>query len=167
VAKIKIAKDVDELLAMQDRAIKALEQAALALQIALQVLQDSKNEKGDQQKMVFVPVPTQVPTPVPTPGPMPVPMPYISPSIPGVEDWGAYQSWINGATVPGKGPYVPNGTFNNGGLVTYGSNALNDIGTYASLGQLSATYTGMAGDIVSAGLKNVSNALAEWGDNQE
>jgi hypothetical protein len=99
MAKIKIAKDVDELLAMQDRAIKALEQAALALQIALQVLQDSKNEKGDQQKMVFVPGPT--------PGPTTLPMPYIA-------GGDAYNSWMNGAILPGKGTYVPNAMDLNG-----------------------------------------------------
>jgi hypothetical protein len=54
---IKVQKDVNELLELQDRAIQALQQATLALQIALQALQDSRVEKGDQQKMVFVPVP--------------------------------------------------------------------------------------------------------------
>ena len=51
-----IPKSVDELLELQDKAIQALQQATLALQIALQALQDSRNEKGEQQKMVFVPV---------------------------------------------------------------------------------------------------------------
>lgn len=55
--KIRVNKDVEELLELQDRAIQALQQATLALQIALQALQDSRTEKGDQQKMVFVPVP--------------------------------------------------------------------------------------------------------------
>lgn len=73
--QIRVQKDVNELLELQDRAIQALQQATLALQIALQALQDSRVEKGDQQKMVFVPVPSspQVPTPY-------FSQPYASPS---------------------------------------------------------------------------------------
>jgi hypothetical protein len=71
VPNIKVQKDVNELLELQDRAIQALQQATLALQIALQALQDSRVEKGDQQKMVFVPVPAPNPfytTPTEWPG---------------------------------------------------------------------------------------------------
>ncbi len=73
MAQIRIPKDVDELLALQDRAIQALQQATLALQIALQALQDSRIEKGDQQRMTFVPVPNA--------GPYIMPAPYINPTI--------------------------------------------------------------------------------------
>jgi hypothetical protein len=82
VGQIRIPKDVDELLELQDRAIQALQQATLALQIALQALQDSRVEKGDQQKMTFVPVPTN---PFVQPYYTPVPnVPYIMGDFPGV-----------------------------------------------------------------------------------
>jgi hypothetical protein len=61
VPNIRVQKDVNELLELQDRAIQAQQQATLALQIALQALQDSRVEKGDQQKMVFVPVQEKAP----------------------------------------------------------------------------------------------------------
>jgi len=74
--QIKVQKDVNELLELQDRAIQALQQATLALQIALQALQDSRVEKGDQQKMVFVPVPS---LPVDSTPYVPYTPPFINP----------------------------------------------------------------------------------------
>jgi hypothetical protein len=85
VGQIRIPKDVDELLELQDRAIQALQQATLALQIALQALQDSRVEKGDQQKMTFVPVPTNpFAQPYTVPVPNSVPYTTIIGGFPGV-----------------------------------------------------------------------------------
>jgi len=60
-------KDLEELVELQAKAIEALQQAAGALKIALEVIQKAPAEKGSQEKIVFV-QPT-IPTPVPDPNP--------------------------------------------------------------------------------------------------
>jgi len=64
-------KNLEELVELQAKAIEALQQAAGALRIALEVIQKSHAEKGTQEKIVFVPQPS-----VPQPNPIPY-TPYV------------------------------------------------------------------------------------------
>jgi hypothetical protein len=48
-------RDLEELVTLQDRAIQALQQASLALSLALSALQQSLEEKGQQNKFKFDP----------------------------------------------------------------------------------------------------------------
>jgi len=58
-------RNLEELVSLQAQAIIALQQAAQALQIALQALEKAMAEKGDQQKIVFVPQPAPISNPNP------------------------------------------------------------------------------------------------------
>ena len=61
----KRVREMEELIGLQAQAIQALQQAAQALQIALQALERAMADKGEQQKIVFVPQPFPAPSPSP------------------------------------------------------------------------------------------------------
>ena len=78
VKETRRVRELDELIDLQDKAIQALQQAQLALSLALQALQQSLAEKGDQQKLPgllqtpFTQIPyTQLQTPIQIPFYMP------------------------------------------------------------------------------------------------
>lgn len=104
-------KDLEELVELQAKAIEALQHAAGALKIALEVIQKAHAEKGSQEKIVFV-QPT-IPTPQPNPYTpyIPTPQPYFGDPPPmwgtGTIGGSQYQGGINGS----------------GGLQTYAQNA--------------------------------------------
>jgi hypothetical protein len=99
-------KDLEELVELQARAIEALQQAAGALRIALEVIQKSHAEKGTQEKIVFVPQPA---LPAPATGPyVPATQPYFGGST--ENPWGTAAGGIqwNGSAPGGLAYYVQN-----------------------------------------------------------
>jgi capsule polysaccharide export protein KpsE/RkpR len=57
MSEVKRVREMEELIGLQANAIQALQQAAQALQIALQALEKARADKGEQQKIIFVPQP--------------------------------------------------------------------------------------------------------------
>jgi hypothetical protein len=53
--EIRRMREMEELIGLQDRAIQALQQATVALNLALQALQRSMDEKGQQNHFTFEP----------------------------------------------------------------------------------------------------------------
>jgi hypothetical protein len=90
MSEAKRVREMEGLIELQANAITALQQAAQALQIALQALEKAMADKGDQQKIVFVPAP-------PTNNLNP-----ISPYNPGYySTWGSNtgQAWCNSGSL--------------------------------------------------------------------
>jgi type II secretory pathway pseudopilin PulG len=87
MSEVRRVREMEELIGLQATAIQALQQAAQALQIALQALEKAMADKGDQQKIVFVPQPNPLGSPY-NPNPYPF-IPYVGdqPNFGG-------QSWI-------------------------------------------------------------------------
>jgi type II secretory pathway pseudopilin PulG len=94
MSEVKRVREMEELIGLQATAIQALQQAAQALQIALQALEKAMADKGDQQKIVFVPQPNPL-------GNIPYnPTPYqYTPYIGDAPNWGGDSgltgTWIN------------------------------------------------------------------------
>jgi hypothetical protein len=86
-------KNLEELVELQAKAIEALQQAAGALRIALEVIQKSYAEKGTQEKIIFVPQPA---LPAPVIGPyVPAPQPYFGDPLPtSGTQWGNVQGGL-------------------------------------------------------------------------
>jgi hypothetical protein len=66
MSEVKRVREMEELIGLQANAIQALQQAAQALQIALQALEKARADKGEQQKIIFVPQPAPPAPPAPT-----------------------------------------------------------------------------------------------------
>lgn len=100
-----LLKRLEEITALQDKAIAALQQANLALQLALDALEKNRKEQGDQNKIIFVQpekITPSYPAPyIQTPSPFTVPnSPWgTSPTITGT----GQQGWTMGANSVGSG----------------------------------------------------------------
>lgn len=106
-----LLKRLEEITALQDKAIAALQQANLALQLALDALEKNRKEQGDQNKIIFVQpekITPNYPAPyIQTPSPFTVPTsPWgASPTITGTgtKDWAQAQGWTMGVNTVGSG----------------------------------------------------------------